>query len=278
MRIIKQAGADPNGYWDQEYWKKYHQKRWHSRWRKVEDTPPYYSIPFHKAVSNNCIKICNLLIALGADPKIKDGDGCSAMFRVKSIPMIRHIEKYGLSLEDRDSRGHTPINKHSSLEELRMLINAGSDVNTKCYEGVTPMMKSVLTLNTSIREIEMLHNAGADFSAVSNFGYNPFHFMIDEYEEKYMRDFYHVARKLLDYGVDLEQPLHRSKSTPLIHAGLCGSVMEMKCFIRLGANKDAQFLYKNRWYTLVDYLKSEKNCRVAEKREKLELIKKSSYF
>jgi uncharacterized protein len=95
------------------------------------------------------LELCRLLLAHGADPKIKSSDGETM---VEAAASLGFIQGY--------SKGKTPAER---LEVVKLFVGLGADVNDADDYGITPLMVAANMGDTRI--IQYLVDAGADLGA-----------------------------------------------------------------------------------------------------------------
>ncbi|MCP4551752.1 MAG: hypothetical protein GY834_06870 [Bacteroidetes bacterium] len=86
----------------------------------------YYAIKYNET------KICNLLLANGADPDLIVGEHSTLIWAVKydRRRMIRLLIEYGASVNHANKKGNTPLiyaAKHNNLRVCKLLIDRGAD-------------------------------------------------------------------------------------------------------------------------------------------------------
>jgi uncharacterized protein len=102
-----------------------------------------------RAAFSGDLELCKLLLAHGADPKIKSSDGETM---VSAAAGLGFIQGY--------SKGRTPAER---LEVVKLFVGLGADVNDADDYGITPLMVAGNMGDTKI--IQYLVDAGADLGA-----------------------------------------------------------------------------------------------------------------
>lgn len=200
--------------------------------------PEGWEIPLFRAAESGNAECVRLLIAAGADPKARDISQQTAMFHASTAEVVRVLIEAGLSLEDTDEYGWSPL-VHAlgrgglDLGCVRVLLEAGADANATHDRGYTVLMSAVLS--SSPVELRLLVDSGADPHAVSELGYNAFHAAVDMCTGESARE---TFQYLKDLGVDIE---HRNKDnlTPLGLAVERGSAACVRILCELGADANA---------------------------------------
>jgi uncharacterized protein len=95
------------------------------------------------------LELCRLLLAHGADPKIKSSDGETMIEAAASLGFIQGY-----------SKGKTPAER---LEVVKLFVGLGADVNDADDYGITPLMVAANYGDTRI--IQYLVDQGADLGA-----------------------------------------------------------------------------------------------------------------
>jgi ankyrin repeat protein len=160
------------------------------------------------------------------------------MYRASSAEVVRVLIEAGLSLEDTDEHGWSPLlnalsGGEHAVGRVRMLIKAGANLNATHDRGYTVLMSAVLSCSPV--ELRLLVDSGADPHAVSELGYNAFHAAVDMCTGESARE---TFQYLKDLGVDIE---HRNKDnlTPLGLAVERGSAACVRILCELGADANA---------------------------------------
>jgi ankyrin repeat protein len=102
-----------------------------------------------RAAFSGDLELCQLLLAHGADPKVKSSDGETM---VSAAAGLGFIQGY--------SKGKTPAER---LQVVKLFVELGADVNDADDYGITPLMVAGNMGDTKI--IQYLVDAGADLGA-----------------------------------------------------------------------------------------------------------------
>ncbi|MEK6701436.1 MAG: ankyrin repeat domain-containing protein [Planctomycetota bacterium] len=205
--------------------------------------PSPYEIPLFCAAQSGNQRCVRLLLQAGADPKVRDSSKRTALYSAGSAQVVRELVSAGLSLEETDEYGWTPLvgslsDGEEALPRIHALIEAGADVNATHDHGYTVFMSAVGSSRQPVL-LRTLIRAGANPHAVSDRGYNAFHAAIDvNFEanaEKSVRD---TMGYLKELGVNIEQR-NKAGHTPLARALQDGTGLEVQVLCELGANPSA---------------------------------------
>lgn len=206
----------------------------------VLSQPLHMETPLSRAARSGSVATVRLLLAAGADPKVKLFAGRTVMFDAASVEVVEELRRAGLRLEERDESGMTPLGDAAceggyAAARVRAFVAAGADVNATCRGGLTVFLHAVSSGETYPELLRMLIAAGADPHVLGEHGGNAFHQAIDAADEESARDTLAYLNKL---GVDIE---HRDQSghTPLARALECGVLAEVQALCDLGADPNA---------------------------------------
>ncbi len=205
---------------------------------------PYsFLIPLFRAVKGDNIECVRMLLDAGADPRQRDAPNRTAVWEVQSDAVLRLLLAAGLTLEERDTYGWTPVMDavhaqdgiDAALARVRALIACGANVNASKDRGYTVFMCAVGSGRHPLM-LQTLIDAGADPHAVSELGYNAFHAAIDvDGENETVETTFKFLHRV---GVSLE---HRNRAghTPLSRAIWEGDATDVRVLVDLGADPDS---------------------------------------
>jgi len=205
--------------------------------------PSGYEIPLFCAAESGNAQCVRMLLEAGADPYAKDNSQQTAMYYASTVQAVNALIKAGLSLEDTDEYGYSPLcnavlEGESELPRIQSLIEAGANINATHDRGYTVFMSAVGSARYPAL-LRLLIESGADPHAVTELGYNAFHAAIDvnfsANAEESVRD---TLGYLKELGVNIE---HRNQNnrTPLAHAIAEGTGLEVRVLCDLGADPNA---------------------------------------
>jgi ankyrin repeat protein len=212
-------------------------------YERQSSAPSNYEIPLFRAAESGSVECIRLLLDAGADAKARDSSKRTAVYYAGSALAVKALMQAGLSLEDADEYGWSPLDNavsdgESALPRIRALIEAGANVNATHDRGYTVFMSAVGS-SRHPAVLRLLIASGADPHAVTELGYNAFHAAIDvNFEanaEESVRDTLGYLKVL---GVNIE---HRNKNdqTPLARAIQEGNGIEVRVLCELGADPSA---------------------------------------
>ena len=121
----------------------------------------------HCAASNGHIEIVRMLVGAGADLEVKDrSDTTPLHYAVQFgfLDIVQYLLQQGASVQSQSMKGGIPL--HNAVESLerndivKVLIDAGSDINALDYDGNTPLDYALYHKNREA--MEMLLHAGAN--------------------------------------------------------------------------------------------------------------------
>ena len=104
------------------------------------------STPLHYAVITDRIEMVELLLARGADPKLRYGQGSTILHLAANrgyVSMSKYLIAHGAELNVRDDDGATPLEEavwKGRVDLVRLLLDSGAradDVNPKSGDGLT---------------------------------------------------------------------------------------------------------------------------------------------
>ncbi|MBL0871502.1 MAG: ankyrin repeat domain-containing protein [Phycisphaerales bacterium] len=281
VRLLLDRGIDPSGHWDpvkaresalqmREMKDRYRAKlpndpelnpefspedrAWMKESRlqyEAEDleqscSAPYDSdLPLFRAAESGSSQCVRLLIERGANINARDNRGCSAMHSAASIEVMRELMRAGLSIDDADMYGSTPLdnalgNREPELARVRAFIEAGANVNATHVRGFTVFMSAIMHSHGPPPKIlHLLVDSGADPHAVTELGWNAFHAAVGAFD---ITDDESTVRATLGFlkeiGVAIDHRNNRDQ-TPLAEAIECGSGLLVRVLCDLGANANA---------------------------------------
>jgi hypothetical protein len=267
VHALLAAGADPSGHWDADEAKREHEAMMKDvdmssaladlelpaelveemqagieQDQAVPSAPYGHEIPLFCAGTSGAVDVVHVLLDAGADVHRRDNASRTALYEAATVDVARLLVERGLSLEDADQLGWTPlVNAVSDGEPHRIeaLLEAGADVNGTHDRGYTVFMSAASSMERDPAILERLVDAGADPHAVTELGYNAFHAAVDvngeANGEESVRATFGCLRKL---GVDLE---HRNDAdqTPLARAISEGTGTEVRILCEIGADPNA---------------------------------------
>lgn len=202
--------------------------------------PSGYEIPLFLAAAAPSAACFKALLEAGADPRVRDNSGRTAMYWAASDEAVHLLVKAGVPIEGCDCYEWSPlVNAVSegtdSFNKIRALLKAGADIHATHDQGYTVFM-SALGSQRDTEVLKLLVEYGADPHAVSDLGYNAFHAAVDvngcANAEPSVRA---TLTYLKELGVNIEHR-NRGGQTPLARALHEGTGTEVQVLCDLGAN------------------------------------------
>ncbi len=155
---------------------------------------------FYKAISLLNIDLVKLFLKEGANPK-------------NSLPEIV---------------GHYI----SNIDLMRVLIEAGADLNSSNEVGATSLMLACIAGN--LEEVKLLLELGADIECVDETGWRTALYMASENGN------IEIIRTLISYGAKVIEGTNEDKYSPLFEAAIHGNLDAVKVLIESGFNPNLE--------------------------------------
>jgi ankyrin repeat protein len=202
----------------------------------------YFQSPLFVAADAGDAETVRALLEAGACTTLIDKERRTALFHAQGADTVKALLEAGLELEARDRHRWTPLTNavvRGDLQQARILLEAGADPNATHDRGFTVFMSAVSSMDRAPDMLRLLLEAGADPHATTELGWNAFHAAIDvngaANREESVRS---TLGLLASLGVDIN---HRANGggTPLSRAGHCGTEIEVRVLLELGAKEHA---------------------------------------
>nr|NP_001071933.1 zinc finger protein [Ciona intestinalis]BAE93338.1 zinc finger protein [Ciona intestinalis] len=135
--------------------------------------------PLHWAIREGHLGMVVLLIQAGADPCLRDAEGCAAIHvavQCAHTPIVAYLIAKGTDPDLHDANGKTPLMwatwRTFSVDPTRTLLSMYASVNMKdMVQHNTPLHWACMSQNTNV--IMLLVQAGADLDAKNDKGETP---------------------------------------------------------------------------------------------------------
>lgn len=145
------------------------------------------STPLLYAAMNNdsqSLKVAEQLINAGADIEKRDADGLTPLAKAaycNNPEMIKFLLAHNAKVFNRSDDGTPPLiyavisgNLSGNLEPMKILLNAGVDINEKDDEGATAMIYAGMM--GDLRIVNYLISEGADITLKNNEGHDAYYY------------------------------------------------------------------------------------------------------
>ena len=143
---------------------------------------------FCSAVTHGKIELAEVLIKAGVNVNCLDKDGTPILLRAQTLEMIKLLLNAGADVNlNGKNIGWTMLaynllsNNHDAEEKVRLLITAGADVNAKMNRGRTALMSIVENHSHKITFVKLLIAAGADINSKDDKGETALMFAVRRY-------------------------------------------------------------------------------------------------
>jgi len=199
--------------------------------------------PLHSAADGGQKEIAELLIAEDADVNAKKDDGLTPLdsaISEKNTETADLLRKHG-GKSGAEFSIHVAA-KLGNIESVKQHLAAGTDVDAKNHDGMTPLHYVRGSAVGSMEVAELLIAKGADVNARDNYGDTPLHY--SAYALNYPR-----VRLLLSKGAFINRVgiRHKSEGTPLDYAYLAKEPISKNIYqqpLKANANKIIALLKK----------------------------------
>ena len=134
------------------------------------------STPLHWACRQGHISVIILLIGAGADPGLRDGEGCGAIHLASQFghtAIVGYLIAKGVSVNSQDNNGMTPIMwagyRTTSIDPIRLLITLGSSLTmTDSVQGNTALHWAIQARNSTGTSLLVNRGAASGQLSVTN--------------------------------------------------------------------------------------------------------------
>ncbi|KAK4246018.1 ankyrin repeat-containing domain protein [Corynascus novoguineensis] len=183
------------------------------------------------------VRVFSRLLDLGADVNITDDEGNTILHHIFSnmesfadpqfLPLVQKILAAGADPNKRNKKGEPPlwkyspdsrnnsVNNHAHEDLLRMLIDAGLDLNARDGTGCTILWVIGKHYDTRLNTVERLVRLGADPGAVAQDGKTLLHFAVnDKKSPEWFRYFISAGARADTFDQDGETIIHALLRVP----------------------------------------------------------------
>lgn len=127
--------------------------------------------PLRMAIMTKKVDILKLLIKKGADIEQRNSRGVTPLFVVEDPDIARILLDAGADVNARDNYGNTVLLAHSYGPEdelFDLFLERGAEINPRGYRGTTPLIAA--TMNSRMGKMIKLLDHGADIDAQNDDG------------------------------------------------------------------------------------------------------------
>ena len=188
----------------------------------------------HVAIDSRKLACVSLLLMAGADPKVPDREGRTALVAGEKTgdQRIQMALKTLTQKAGGTPEGPAPWTLESSVgrkqsDVTKMLLAMGVDPNQAGKNGISPLAEA--SLKGDIEAVRALIAKGARLDTVSPAGTQPIH-------EAALGDSGEVIRELVKHGAELNARTRDEGQTPLHFAAAMGKMRAVEALLSLGAD------------------------------------------
>lgn len=177
--------------------------------------------------------IINFLVSKGADIKVRDSSGLSALIyaiRSENLQNVKAVLRHGADTHivtkyDGGVLNEAVVLRKENAEMVRLLLQYGAPVNTRDSQGHTPLLDAVR--QGRFESMKLLLSRGADvLLADSKDHYTPLH-AAASHDLSFVQPLIRAGAKV--------DPKDESGRTPLMNAALWGRIEVMRLLLAKGA-------------------------------------------
>lgn len=208
--------------------------------------------PLLKAIDDAWIAGADVLVAAGADVRVRSSTGRNLVFWAAGtgkLPVLQWVVEKGVPIEQPDNGGNSPIIRAAgvNLECVQWLVEQGAKINVRGKAGDTPLTQAIASDKLPI--FKYLVEKGADLRGVDSTEATLLHRAARRKSPEY-------AQLLLDKGANVNAKDNRGL-TPLHRAADTKSAIDtLKLLLQRGADRSAK---DKEGKTPLDYATKYKN-------------------
>ena len=197
----------------------------------VNGTDAGGSAPLHHAAGYGPIENMQLLIAKGADIKVKNRRGSTPVhWAIHDLSKVNLLVTNGADVNAKQVQGRTPLYFAAMLgngtQTMRLLLNKGADPNLGTVNGQTPLMQTAV--RGHVVEMQLLLKHGAKVNAKDGSGETTLMFACRSGNPR-------AAQLLIEQGADVKAVSKRNE-TALGYAATSGMQATVELLLANGAD------------------------------------------
>ena len=138
-----------------------------------------YRPPFIDALESKNEAMVDLFLANGADINMRFDKGRTIAHEVSNIDVLKLLLSKGLDVNIPDDYGKiAAFYPHRDIKFFELLLENTKDINAKDKEGVSLLSSAVIDADDSIKNIKILIDKGADVNSRCLKGWTPLHYAV----------------------------------------------------------------------------------------------------